>query len=347
MSRTDVTPDTRVAIVGASGYLGGELVRLLADHPVLRPALLAARSNAGEQLGAIRPNLAGLGSWELEPASAEAIAERCGLAFLALPHGASAALAIELLERGVPVIDLGSDFRLNHAADYPRYYRREHPAPSYLERAVYCLPELTGAPPEDAPIIACPGCFATALAMTLAPLVPALGAEARVAVSGMTGSSGSGASPSAGVHHSLRHSNLVGYKPLAHQHLGEVRQLLIELHGRFPAIDFVPHSAPLVRGILLTAHLREDELEEDPLELYHDAYGDQPLVDVVEGPVPLGAVVGSLRVRIGVASADGAVVVWTAIDNLLKGGAGQAVQIANLRAGLPLETGLPRLGIWP
>ena len=221
----------------------------------------------------------------VEPADAEAIAERCQLAFLALPHGESAALTRELLPRGTKVIDLGSDFRLRDPADYPRYYRREHPCPELLSEAFYGLPELTGAPPAGCRLVANPGCFATALAVALAPLAPFLDSAARVAISGVTGSSGSGVGLSPRVHHSLRTSNLAAYKVLEHQHLGEVRQLLASRRadGRAPALDFVPHSGPLVRGIHLTLMFRRDELTVDAAETLEAAYADAPLVDVSRG----------------------------------------------------------------
>jgi N-acetyl-gamma-glutamyl-phosphate reductase len=336
-----------VAVVGASGYLGGELVRLLADHPYFKLNMLAAGGSAGQLLSTVRPGLAGCGVWQLAEPDPDAIAEHASLAFLALPHGASAPLAAELVARGVIVIDLGSDFRLREPANYLRYYQREHPAPELLSLASYCLPELTGRPPSAARIFACPGCFATALALAIVPLASHLAPGSRIAVTGWTGSSGAGATPTTGVHHALRATNVVGYKALAHQHLGELRELLTAVAGCEPAVDFVPHSAPLTRGILVTVLIRESELAADASALLTAAYRNAALVSVTDGPVALGSVIGSAQAVLGVTVAAGAIVIWCAIDNLLKGGAGQAVQIANLLCERPECSGLPRAALWP
>ncbi|MCA9664900.1 MAG: N-acetyl-gamma-glutamyl-phosphate reductase [Myxococcales bacterium] len=340
-----------VGVVGASGFLGAEVVRLLAQHPRVELAALCAASSAGRLIGEVRPSLAALGDRRLEPVDAEALARRCELVFLALPHGESAELARALGGR-TRVIDLGSDFRLRDARGYPRYYGREHPHPELLERAQYVLPELTPAAADGVDIIANPGCFATALALGLAPLCPALDAKARVAASGVTGSSGSGAAPSSRVHHSLRHNNLCTYKPLEHQHLGELYQLL-EQRGARRAVDFVPHSGPFVRGIHLTLVARDDELGAHAggaaRALYEAAYADAPLVRLLPAgeTVQLGAVIGSCRADIAVTSRDGATVVTVAIDNLLKGGSGQAVHNMNLWLGFDALEAVPRLGVWP
>jgi N-acetyl-gamma-glutamyl-phosphate reductase common form len=341
-----------VAVVGASGFLGGELLRLLAHHPQVELAYLGGSGSVGRTVGELRGGLAApaLSELTIEPTDAEAIAERCELALLALPHGQSAALTRQLLTRGCRVIDLGSDFRLRDAADYPRYYGREHPCPELLGEAFYGLPELTGAPPAGCQLVANPGCFATAMALGLAPLAPLLRDDARVAISGVTGSSGSGAAASPRVHHALRTTNLGAYKVLEHQHLGELRQLLAARRrdGRAPAVDFVPHSGPLVRGIHLTLMLRASELTGDPLEALERAYADAPLCRVREdSAAQLAAVVGSCRAELGLFRRDGAVVLTVAIDNLLKGGSGQAVQNLNLLCGFGPLTALPTMGIWP
>lgn len=341
-----------VAVVGATGFLGAELVRLLAAHPRVDLALLGGSGSVGRRLGELRPGLAvgELGERVIEPAEAELIAERAEVAFLALPHGDSAELAAELLSRGCKVIDLGSDFRLRDADDYPRYYGRPHPRPELLSRAFYGLPELTGAPPAGCELIANPGCFATALALGLAPLAPLCKAGSRLAVSGVTGSSGSGATPTSRVHHSLRSANLSAYKVLEHQHLGELRQLLATrtLGRSAPAVDFVPHSGPLVRGIHLTIIARQDELAGDAAAALESAYAEAELVRVRrDATVELASVLGSCRAELAVCQGEGAVVITVAIDNLLKGGSGQAVQNLNLLCGFAPQAGVPLYGVWP
>jgi N-acetyl-gamma-glutamyl-phosphate reductase len=269
--------------------------------------------------------------------------------FLALPHGESAVAGRALRTRGVRVIDLGSDFRLKDPAEHARWYGREPAAPELLDEAWYGLPELTGPPPAGTGLIANPGCFATALLLTLAPLAPHLAPDADVAVFGVTGSSGSGVAPSAGVHHSLRTTSFTAYKTLKHQHVGEVRQLLASRStaGAVPTFRFVPHSLPTARGIHLTTVLPSGSLGADALEVLRAAYADAALVDVVEGEIPMGAVQHSNRTLIGVVRAGADVVVFTALDNLLKGGSGQAVQNLNLWEGWDETLGLPVVGAWP
>lgn len=337
---------TPVGIVGANGFLGGELVRLLSVHPRARVVAMAAGRTAGQQLSDVRPGLRGPADGALEAFDADAFASRCEVVFLALPHGASAEVGRELVARGTRVIDLGSDFRLRDPADHVRYYGREAAAPELLADAVYSLPELTGPPPQGAALIANPGCFATALALTLAPLAPHLTGAPTLDVFGVTGSTGSGISPSMGVHHSLRVNSFTAYKPLKHQHMGEVRQLLAA-RGPVPNVRFVPHSLPAPRGIHLTLVVAKEHLSRPAKALCDEAYAQAGLVDVVDGVVPMGAVQQSIRTLIGVSDQGDDVVVCTAIDNLLKGGSGQAVQNFNLSQGWDEALGLPIIGSWP
>ncbi|MCB9556772.1 MAG: N-acetyl-gamma-glutamyl-phosphate reductase [Deltaproteobacteria bacterium] len=341
MSRVD---KVRVGIVGASGFLGGELVRLLHAHPYVEITMLGGASSAGKRLAELRPGLSV--DQPIEAIDANRLAERCDLVFLALPHGESGSLAKQLL--GYPhlrIIDLGSDFRLRSAADHQTYYGREPIDEPTLQLAHYSLPELTGAPPTDCRLIANPGCFATALALGIHPLKGQLAPGARISVCGVTGSSGSGIAPTSRVHHSLRPTNYAAYKVLSHQHLGELRQLLGAVDFE---VDFVPHSGPMTRGIHLTIMLRKSECRQHSLAaIYRQAFADAPLVDVQAGPVDMGAVIGSCRALIGVEGDESTAVVFVAIDNLLKGGSGQAVQNMNLLCGWSETTALPTLATWP
>lgn len=333
----------RAGVVGASGFLGSEVVRLLLGHPGFEVVFLAGRESAGQDLADVRPGFRGQAPLPIRDASDLTPARDCDVVFLALPHGHSAPVAEELLREGVTVIDLGSDFRIRDRAVAEATYQREAPREALLAAAFYCLPELTGPPPSDGRLIACPGCFATGLNLLLTPLDGV--ADSSVNVFGVTGSSGSGINPGPGVHHSLRTGSFTGYKHLSHQHEGEVRQLLA---SHAPNVDFrfVPHSGPFVRGIHLTA-IVDGELGAIR-EAYWDRYQGKAGITVSDGPVALGAVVGTNRVDIGLAgSGSGAVSVTLAMDNLLKGGSGQAVQIANLRFGLPEHAGLSLIGAWP
>lgn len=338
------TSKLRVGVVGANGFLGGELVRLLVAHPYAELRALVAGSSAGKVLSALRPGLRGPADGLLERFDADQLAQRCDVVFLALPHGESGVAGSALVERGVKVIDLGSDFRLRRAEDAKRWYGRDPAAPELSAEAWYGLPELTGPPPAGTRVIANPGCFATALAMLIAPLAPHLSAP--IDVFGVTGSTGSGIQPAAGVHHSLRVSSFTAYKALSHQHLGELGQLLTD-RGHPATVRFVPHSLPAARGIHLTAIVPRSALAADPKALYEAAYSECSLVDVLAGEIPMGAVQGSVRTLIGVSGDADAVVVYAAIDNLLKGGSGQAIQNLNLWQGWEETAGLPQVGMWP
>lgn len=332
---------TNVGVVGANGFLGGELVRLLAQHPHARLAAVVGGSTAGRALADVRPGLRGAGALQLDALDVDALAASCDVVFLAMPHGESGPVARALLALGVRVIDLGSDLRLRDADAERRWYGREPSANDVAQRAWYGLPELTGPPPADWQAIANPGCFATALALALAPVADL---APRATVFGVTGSSGSGVSPSAGVHHSLRVSSFTAYKTLKHQHMAELTQLLAA-RGPVPEIRFLPHSLPAVRGIHLTITLDADPVH--VLERLRAAYAEAAMVDVLPGEVPMGAVVGSNRALLGVGGDGGGAVIFAAIDNLLKGGSGQAVQNLNLGMGWPETAGVPFVGMWP
>lgn len=333
----------RVGVVGASGFLGSEFVRLALGHPHLKVTALAGASTAGKALGEVRPQFAGLDLPVIKAPDPAELAASCDAVILAIPHGESAPLAAELLQHGATVIDLGSDFRLRNPADVETYYGRQAPAADLLARAVYALPELTGRPPADTKLIASPGCFATGLALLLNafPGSP----DRPTPVFGVTGSSGSGVSPSAGVHHSLRVTNFTAYKALAHQHVGEVSQVLRDL-GHDPHFQFVPHSLPAVRGIHLTAIVPGSAAQ--AVARLQELYGHCPLVHVQNGPVAMGAAVGTCRVLMGASGQGGGeTAVFVALDNLLKGGAGQALQSLNLLLGWPETLGLPLAAPWP
>lgn len=330
----------RVGVAGANGFMGAEAARLLLSHPSFDLTLVSAGESAGKKLKDVRPGLDT--ELVLQPTDPSLFERHCDAVILALPHGASAPIAEDLIKRGRVVLDLGSDFRIKDPEESSRWYGRQAPRRRLLEEAWYGLPELTGPPPEGSRLIANPGCFATALCLGLAPL---LGQKLdKVRVSGVTGSSGSGATPAPGVHHSTRSTNFVPYKPLEHQHLGEVLQLLRARGGSFE-VDFVPHSAPMTRGIFLTLFV--DLPSDDLFGIYATAYDSAQMVRVSRGPVPLGAVLGTNRTLIGIAGNEASSVVFVALDNLLKGGSGQGIQNLNLLYGRPETEGLPLHAPWP
>ena len=240
---------TNVAIVGATGYGGAELIRMLSAHPEVQLAHAIARDHIGEPVSAVMPSLSGVVGTQIEMLEPEQVAPNVELVFLALPHRVSAQIGAKYDALGVRVIDLSGDWRLTDAAKYERYYGNAHPFPDRLGSYVYGLPELNRAAIAGSRRVASPGCFATATNLALLPFAKAGLLSGRVRVSAMTGSSGSGASHSAGTHHPIRAVNLKPYKPLVHQHTPEIEQTLTIAGAEDLTLDFVPVSAPLSRGI--------------------------------------------------------------------------------------------------
>lgn len=328
----------RVAVVGASGYVGGELVRLLAGHPDVRIVAATANEAAGRPIADVHPNLRGL---ELtlagltEVGAAEAI-------FLALPNGE--AMGVSGLP-DVPMVDTSADFRLRDEAAFEAYYKRPHACFDRVAGFTYGLPELFRGRLVEARHVAAPGCFATATTLALFPLV-AEGLHDAVVVNAVTGSSGSGAKPGAKAHHPFRAESLFAYQPFRHRHVPEVRQALRDATGHDVDLVFQPHSGPFVRGIFATAVVRlARPLSHEALEsLYRDYYGGEPFVRLVDGSPNVKWVRGTNFCDVGVASDGRTAVVMTAIDNLLKGAASQAVQAFNVRFGFDERAGLGGFG---
>jgi len=341
----------RVGIVGASGYGGAELLRLCAGHPDLEVAVAQAGSNAGQPVATHTPSLAGAyRDLVYGPTDVEAL-DGLDVAFLALPHGQSQALVPDLVDRVGVVVDLAADFRLADPADYPTWYGEPHAAPDLLSTFVYGLPELFRDRLAGATRIAVPGCYPTAALLALAPLVGAGvlatdGAPALV-VDAASGTSGAGRAPKDTLHFAQVDEDFCAYGLLDHRHTAEMEQGL----GR--PVLFTPHLAPMVRGILATCYARPADpgalTTADALALLADRYAGEPFVVVTEAPPSTKAASGSntAHLSVRVDPRTGWVVVLSAIDNLIKGAAGQAVQCANLALGLPEATGLPVVGVYP
>ena len=337
----------RAAVLGASGYAGGELVRLLAAHPSIDVEVVAASRAAGTALGVSHPHLAGLpqGDLILEPIEPASIAERADLVFCALPNGASSSLAPRLLAGGSLVIDLAGDFRLG-AEDYPGWYGFSHPAPGWIDEAVYGLPELFGPAVAGAKLVANPGCFPTPAILGLAPLLGAgLIETAPIRIDGKTGISGAGRA--AVESSSSGEGSIRPYRAPGHQHTPEIERGLRRASGHEVRVLFVPHVVPTLRGVVVTAYatLAPGADAAALTACLSAAYAGEPFVRVL----PDGEMVDAARTR-GTnvvelqALADartGTAVVIGAVDNLIKGAAGQAIQNANLLLGRPQETGLP------
>lgn len=348
----------RAAIIGGTGYGGAELIRLLLPHPGVELVRVTSIDQVGEPLEAVHRNLGktGLVFENLEP---KAAAEGVDVVFLALPHKVSATLGETLAGVDAKIVDLSGDFRLRDAAAYKTFYGDEHPHPRFLGDGswVYGLPELNKEAIRGARRVASPGCFATTIALGLLPLARAGHLRGAIHTVGITGSSGSGAYASIGTHHPLRANNLKTYKVLNHQHTPEIEQTLRAGGASDFSLSFVPVSAPLARGILVNSFVPAPaSLDAKAVaKLFTDYYADAPFVRVLGSKIQaeVVAVKGSMYVdlswSLGPADADGTrqLVVTTALDNLVKGGAGQAVQSMNLMFGLPETQGIDAPGLWP
>ena len=336
-----MAPMTEVAILGASGYVGAELLRLCSGHPQLRPARLFGDSQAGQTLAAVHPHLApaypDLVVERFEPAALDGI----GLVFAALPHGHSQKLASEILGRGVKFVDLGADFRLDEAEAYARWYGEEHQAPELLDRFVYGIPELHREAIRSADAVAAAGCYPTSAILALKPLLELVEADSLI-VDAASGVSGAGKGLKDETHFNSVDENFTAYGLLNHRHTAEME---MALGGR---LLFTPHLAPMNRGILATCYA-EAKGPCDPLAVLRDAYADEPFVIVSERPPSTKWTLGSNCVHVTARYDErtGRVLAIAALDNLVKGAAGQMIQCANLMLGFEETLGLPRVGVWP
>lgn len=335
-----------VAIVGAAGYAGAELTRLLLAHPSFEVVGVTSSQDAGRRVSSVYPALAGCDLVYAEH-DAATVAASAKVAFLAVPHTAAMAMAPALLDAGLTVIDASADFRLHDPELFAAWYATPHTAPDLLDEAVYGLPELWRDALPGARLVACPGCYPTATLLAAAPAIRAdVVISSRVIVDAISGVSGAGRSPSQATHFVNATESVGAYKVCEHRHTPEIAQGLGELGLPNPAVVFTPHLAPLSRGLLSTVYLEvvPGTLAEDAHEIYRAAYADEPFVTVCEpGCQPAtGHVRGSNRAHIGVAVDEPShtLVVTCAIDNLVKGTSGQAIQCANLALGLPETAGL-------
>jgi N-acetyl-gamma-glutamyl-phosphate reductase len=336
----------KCGIVGATGYLGAELLRLLADHPVLDVAIAQADSTAGAALGDIYPALGRAYRHLVVDGLEIAPLEQLDVVFVALPSGTSQSVVGALTGRVQLVVDLGADFRLQDASAYPRWYGWEHSMPELLPRAVYGLPEIYRRQLSGASLIASPGCYVTAAAVGLQPLVAGgLVEPTGIIVDGASGTSGAGKSTSANLHHPLANERFVAYGVLDHRHTPEMEQVI------GAELLFTPHLAPMTRGILTTSYARPAApvTTESLLERLAERYDGEPFVNVMAGLPSTADAYGSNVVHLTARADDrtGWAVVMAAIDNLVKGGSGQAIQAANVALGLDETAGLPLVGLSP
>jgi N-acetyl-gamma-glutamyl-phosphate reductase common form len=338
----------KVSVLGAAGYAGGELLRILLGHPEVTACTATSRSQAGKSLGEVHPGLARLPGAQFENLAPSDAARGRDVVFLALEHGESSRVMREVMaaKPGL-VIDLGADFRVHDLARYESYYG-PHTDPGLVSGFCYGLADVVGTELRGATAIASPGCFATAAELALYPLrsLPELSAT----LFAITGSSGSGVHPKPATHHPSRAHNVFAYSPLAHRHEAEIlEQWQRWTSGRPAQLRLLAHSGPFVRGIYLTLHARWSGASPMINQLFHESYRARPFVRIEETAPELTHVIGSNDAIISIKqSSDGnEAQVSIAIDNLIKGAGGQAVQAMNLALGLRETAGLGLGGMFP
>ena len=354
--RESGTEVARVALFGVTGYTGLELVEILLRHPHVQVTYLASRREELPAVSDIFPRLRGRGDLRTGPLDLDAVAEAADVAVLALPHLVSKAYVPGLLERGLTVLDLSADYRLKDPALYERHYGEAHTDRANLSQAVYGLPELYGDELRGAKLVAVPGCYPTAAILAAAPLVApagegagALSVTGEVTVDAKSGVSGAGRSPRLAFHFPECNESVRPYNVGVHRHQPEMEQVLSDLAGRPLWVDFVPHLVPMDRGLLATVylHLKGEATEEDILARYREFYEGQPFVRIrPPGEYPATKDVahtnfcdiGLKVLRSGAGETKVACI--AAIDNLLKGASGQAVEDLNLVLGFPRPAGL-------
>lgn len=343
-------PQALVGIAGATGYTGAELLRLLLAHPHAQPVVLSSHSHAGRAAGSVLPQFAGALEATFVKTEPQAFA-KCDVVFLCLPHGQAGALVAQL-HRANPhqkVIDLSADLRLKDPQAYAAWYKRDHPAPELLGQAAYGLPELFRTVVRSSTLVANPGCYPTGALLALAPLVRLGLSEGPFILDSKSGVSGAGKEARDDLHFPETNEALRAYAIGSHRHTPEIEQGLAALGSASP-ITFTPHLVPMNRGILTTAYAPASEgLTQDALtKAYQKLYAEEPFVQVVEA-ADVKHVRGSNQCHVAptLVERTRTIVAVSAIDNLVKGAAGQAVQNMNLLLGLPETDGLPTSGACP
>jgi len=346
-------PKIKASIINVTGYIGAELARLLYQHPQVELKSVTGRSAAGQKLGDIFPHLSDTGYLIKSE-----LGNDIDVAFSAMPHKTSVDIVPSLLRKGIKVIDVSADFRLKNADEYPRWYKFNHPSPELLKEAVYGLPELHRTEISSASLVANPGCYSTCAILALAPAVKEGLIHQDIIIDSKSGVSGAGRTLSLATHYSEANENVYAYSIEGHRHLPEIEQELQRLnHELRLSITFVPHLVPMTRGILSSCYatLKDDKqsggakAKEELYRLYQEFYRDAPFIRIVSEPPQTKHAWGNNFCFIypTTDSRTGRLIVISCLDNLVKGGAGQAVQNMNLMFGLPETSGLETMAIYP
>jgi len=349
---------TAVSVMGGSGYVGGELLRLLASHPDSELQLVTSRRYASVPVHRVHPNLRGVLNLTFQEESLEAVAAKSEVVFTALPHGKSLSVVPELLDRGVKVIDLAADFRLKDPLAYKEYYGFAHTHPDLLEKSTYGLPELHRDGIRASQLVSVPGCMATASILSLTPVIDRNWVDLeRIVIDLKIGSSGAGVSSTLASHHSERTGGVRPYKVVGHRHIAEVEQELTAVAGDEIRVSFTPHAVNMVRGILATSHTFLDRNVEsrDIFKAFREEYAGEPFVRLVSDKKGLYGLPNP-KVTVGTNYCDVGfdvdthahrLVLFGALDNLTKGAAGAAVQCFNIMSNIDEKTGLNLVGMHP
>jgi len=334
----------RAAVVGATGYIGMQCVALLSRHPGISLRHMVARAAVGRRFSDVVPGseVELVVEESLDPSSVDVV-------FTALPHTVGAARAQEWLRGGAVIVDMSADFRLRDVAEYERWYQVTHPAPDLCGEAVYALPELPGVNLADADLIAAPGCYPTAALLATVPALHAGAVEKDVVADCKSGVSGAGRSPNLGVHFAEVNESVHAYGVEGHRHKAEMLQEMRNAAGGDVHLTFVPHLIPMTRGILATVYLRplDGVSVAQVRDLYVEFCTRSPFLRYDAKPPATKSVWSTNLAALNVSEQDGTCVVTCAIDNLLKGAAGQGVQALNLRFGFDETAGLPLHPAWP
>ena len=341
----------KVGIVGASGYVGGEVLRLLVSHPKVEISMVTSRQYVGEYLHRIQPSLKGFTDLIFSELDYEKISDKCDLVFTAVPHGTATEIVKALYDRGMKIIDLSADYRLHNPEDYQKWYGWEHPHPDYLAKSVFGVPEIHREQIKKAQLVSCPGCMAVTSMLALYPLITNNVIDTdHIVVDSKIGSSGAGAGTVSGTHHAMRSGVIRPYKPAKHRHTGEIEQELSEAAGRKIKVSMSPHAVDIVRGILCTNHtfLTREVDEKEVWKMYRDKYKDEHFIRLIRDkkgfykfPDPK-FVVGSNFCDIGfdLDPDNNRLVALSASDNLMKGAAGSAIQNMNVMSGFNETEGI-------
>jgi len=343
----------KAGIVGGTGYTGVELLRILSLHPDVTVSVVTSRADAGTRVDAVYPNLRGLCNAVFSLPELDNLTS-CDVVFFATPNGTAMLMAAQLLEKGVKVIDLSADFRLQDAEEWQRWYGMEHACPELIKEAVYGLPEVNREAIKSARLVACPGCYPTAVQLGFLPLIENNLIDAGHLIADVkSGVSGAGRKAELATLMSETGESFKAYAVGGHRHLPEIRQGLEQVAGKSVGLTFVPHLTPMIRGIHATLYgqLLGDTSLEDIQALYQSRYADEVFVDVLaQGTHPdTRHVRGSNNCQMAIHQPQGGrtIVVLSVIDNLVKGASGQAVQVMNLMFALPENTGLRIVALYP